>query len=77
MDHMYAAIGTYRLKAGEARLDYATLDEALQKVRDWIEADEIDQDEDAPMFSRYSILVNPPPRRTFEDPPQGLRLVRD
>ena len=74
---MYAAVGTYRLKPGEARLDFATLDEALTKIKDWIEADEIDEDEDAPMFSRYSILVNPPPRRTFEDQPAGPRLVTD
>jgi hypothetical protein len=74
---MYAAIGTYRLKAGEARLDFDTLDAALSKIRDWIEADEIDTDEDAPMFSRYSIVVNPPPRRVIEDPPKGPRLVTD
>lgn len=74
---MYAAIGTYRVKAGEARLDFDTLDAALSKIRDWIEADEIDTDEDAPMFSRYSIVVNPPPRRVIEDPPKGPRLVKD
>ena len=73
---MYAAVGTYRLKPAEARLDFATLDEALQKLRDWIEADEIDTDEDAPMFKRYSIVVNPPPEAK-DTPPQGMRLVKD
>lgn len=76
LSNMYAAVGTYRLKAGEARLDFDTLDAAMAKLRDWIEADEIDDDEDAPMFKRYSILVNPPPQPK-QDPPQGLRLVRE
>lgn len=76
LSNMYVACGTYRLKPGEARLEFPTLDEALQKVRDWIEADEIDDDEDAPMFKRYSILVNPPPQAK-QDPSQGLRLVSD
>ncbi len=58
---MYIAAGTYRNRVGEeARLEFATLDEAMGKLRDWIEADEIDDDPDAPMFSHYTILVNPP-----------------
>ena len=36
-------------------LPFPTLDAALAKVKDWVEADEIDDDEDAPMFSRYTV----------------------
>jgi hypothetical protein len=60
---MYMAIGTFagppHPKYGrEAALEFATLDEALQKIRDWAEADELETDPDSPMFSRY-VLVTP------------------
>lgn len=56
----YTAIGTYppqspHPKYGpQAVLEYATLDDALQKIRDWAEADEID---DEPHFVRYSLVT--------------------
>ena len=71
----YYAVGVYRLPRppGQERasLPFPTLEAALAKVRDWVEADEIDDDEDAPMFSEYVITLTPPP-----EPPPAREKVQ-
>ena len=79
----YYAVGVYNpahpaRRGEEAWLEFATLDEALSKVKDWIEADDIDEDEDAPMFVRYAIARDPPPQPMRVPCPMGhMRLVQD
>jgi len=82
----YTAIGTYPPQSPhptygpQAVLEYATLDEALQKIRDWAEADEIDTE---PHFVRYalvtptsaSLLPEFPPPRNGTDESFRLRLA--
>ena len=45
-----------------AELRYTTLDEAMQKLRDWIEADELDcaTGGDGPMFIEYALRIDLP-----------------
>ena len=65
---MYTVIGT-RPDGNESLLEYRTLDEAMQKLRDLIEADEMDDPAsggDGPMFIRYAIE---PGRRSAHGPP--------
>ena len=70
----YYAVGVYRLPRpfGQERayLPFPTLEAALSKVKDWVEADEIDDDEDAPMFAEYLITLTPPP----EPPPEREKV---
>jgi hypothetical protein len=63
---MYIVIGT-RPDGRQARLEYDTLDEAMQKVRDLIEADELDAPVNGPMFVRYAIELDPPLRMDGEE----------
>lgn len=56
---MYIVIGT-RPDGREEHLRYETLDEAMQKVRDLVEADELDAPENGTMFVRYAIELDPP-----------------
>jgi hypothetical protein len=69
-----------------AELSYATLDEAMQKLRDLVEADEID--DNGPMFTEYGIRIDPLPvgARQEEEarelppqpfPPSPLKFRRD
>lgn len=72
---MYVITARYRLKPEEARLAYPTLDEALDKLRDLIEADEVDEDADAPMFSHYIVSVESDDPPEDDKPFKGMRLV--
>jgi hypothetical protein len=54
----YIAVGVYPGSRADARLPFPTLEAALQKLRDWVEADEID--DDGPMFCSYGIDIDPP-----------------
>ena len=54
---MYIAIGVYGDGRPEARVAFETLEAALRKLQDWVEADEID---DEPMFRRYALELDPP-----------------
>lgn len=56
-----------------AELSYPTLDEAMQKLRDWVEADEIDSD--GPMFVEYGIRLEPLPRRHGEEDDRAAGAV--
>jgi len=62
---MYIVLGFKDDGSEPAELSYATLDEAMQKLRDLVEADEIDSD--GPMFTEYGIRIDPLPRRHGED----------
>jgi hypothetical protein len=73
---MYTVIGTYP-DGREAKLEYQTLDEAMQKIRDLAEADEID---DEPMFVRYALQTPTSSSAAPPAPPSSggtfqLRLV--
>lgn len=56
---MYIVTGTYTRNGTNAVLKYETLDEALQKLRDLVEADEID--DQGPMFREYGLRLEPLP----------------
>ena len=54
----YVAMGVYPDNRPDARVEFPTLGAALAKLRDWVEADEID--DNGPMFCRYMLVVDPP-----------------
>ncbi len=56
---MYTLIGINHDRT-ESLLEFPTLDEALQKLKELVEADEIDID-DGPMFVRYALEYDPAP----------------
>lgn len=56
----YIVLGIRPDGSEPARLRYATLDEAMQKIRDLVEADEID--DDGAMFCEYGIVMDPAPK---------------
>jgi hypothetical protein len=68
---MYIVHGIYSDHKSEnrgkppAELKFETLDEAMRKLRDWVEADEIDTD--GPMFIEYGIRIEPLPRAEWQD----------
>jgi len=57
---MYQVFGIDHRGRESERLEYESLDEALQKVRDLIEADEIDNN--GPMFRSYGMAIHPMPQ---------------
>jgi len=77
---MYIVLGFKDDGSEPAELSYATLDEAMQKLRDLVEADEIDSD--GPMFTEYGIRIEPLPvgarqeEETRELPPLPLPPLR-
>jgi alkanesulfonate monooxygenase SsuD/methylene tetrahydromethanopterin reductase-like flavin-dependent oxidoreductase (luciferase family) len=66
----YIVVGFYADRKPEhrgkppAELPYDTLDEAMRKLRDLVEADEIDTD--GPMFAGYAIRMDPLPRAEWD-----------
>lgn len=88
---MYQVFGIDHRGNESDRLEYESLDEAMQKVRDLIEADEIDNN--GPMFRSYGMAIHPMPQGpsteeveeemqmpSFVPPPDDgpkLRLRRD
>lgn len=84
---MYTVIGVYP-NGREAILEYQTLDEALQKIRDLVEADEMEAssgNEQEVMFMRYALevpAIMPPPvappgpgrAEIPREPPASMRL---
>lgn len=69
---MYTLIGISE-DGTESLLEFATLDEAMTRMRHLIEADEID--DDGPMFIRYAIEFDPPPHEPTAA--QRLGLVEE
>lgn len=57
---MYQVFGIDHRGNESDRLEYESLDAALQKVRDLIEADEID--DNGPMFRSYGMAIHPMPQ---------------
>lgn len=57
---MYHVFGIDHRGNESDRLEYESLDAALQKVRDLIEADEID--DNGPMFRSYGMAIHPMPQ---------------
>jgi len=70
IERRYIVVGFYTDRKPEhrgkppAELPYPTLDAAMAKLRDLVEADEIDTD--GPMFVGYAIRMDPLPRAEWD-----------
>lgn len=69
---MYTVIGI-KPDGGECKpLEYPTLAEAMKKLQDLIEADELDVEGGQPaMFVQYTMIPNLPPQPPDSDSPPG------
>ena len=76
---MYTIIGIKPGGEQSQPLQYPTLKQAMQKLQDLIEADEMEvQGGQDAMFARYAVVpkLSAPPPRTSEPQKHSLRLVR-